>query len=276
MKELLIKDILINALKEDMPFGDMTTDYLVPKSLDGFAEVTAKDSGVIAGLDVFVMVFEIIDPELKVSNLVEEGAVINKGDVIITLSGSLHSILKGERLALNLLQRLSGIASMTRQYCDTIKDLTTVIVDTRKTTPGLRLLEKLAVQAGGAMNHRYNLSDAVMIKDNHIKACGSINEAVSRIKNNIPFTTKVEVEVTNLEEFKEAHATSTDIIMLDNMTNKDMKMAVEMNKGKCILEASGNMTLERIRSVALTGVDYISVGALTHSVNSMDISLNLL
>ncbi|WP_105614072.1 carboxylating nicotinate-nucleotide diphosphorylase [Vallitalea okinawensis] len=276
MKELIVQDILINALKEDMPYGDMTTDYLIPSSLSGFVEVKAKESGVIAGLDVFRMVFRIIDPKIRVSNHVEDGDLISKGDVFITISGSTNAILKGERLALNLLQRLSGIATQTRQYCEAIKDLPTVIVDTRKTTPGLRLLEKMAVQAGGASLHRYNLSDAVMIKDNHIKACGNITQAVSQVRNKIPFTTKVEVEVSNLEEFKEALATSTDIIMLDNMTNIDMKSAVEMNKGKCILEASGNMNLERIRSVALTGVDYISVGALTHSVKSLDISLNLL
>ncbi len=276
MKEQLIKDILINALKEDMPYGDITTDNLISPHLNGTAQVTANQKGIIAGLDVFIKVFELVDPDLNVNLHTSNSSEVCKGDLLITLTGSIRSILKGERLALNLLQRLSGIATLTKKYCDEISDLPTVIVDTRKTTPNLRLLEKMAVHSGGGKNHRFSLSDAVMIKDNHIKASGGITNAVHQIKRKVGHTTKIEVEVTNLHEFREAMATCVDIIMLDNMSNEEMKEAVDLNMGKCILEASGNMTIDRIREVALTGVDIISIGALTHSVTALDISLNLI
>ncbi|ABR46262.1 nicotinate-nucleotide pyrophosphorylase [Alkaliphilus metalliredigens QYMF] len=272
---LLIEDIIKNALIEDMNYGDITTDALVDGDKTGIAIITAKEEGVIAGTSIVEMVFKLVDQTLYVTNLKQDGEKVNTGDNMIEVDGNIKSILKGERIALNFMQRMSGIATTAREFADRVEGFNTKIVDTRKTTPGLRSLEKYAVKVGGCYNHRFNLSDAVLIKDNHIKAVGGITEAVKRCRVQIPHTAKIEVEVESLEQLEEAIEVKADIIMLDNMTVEMMKEAVQRTKGRALLEASGNMTKEKIKEVAATGVDFISVGLLTHSVKAMDISLNI-
>lgn len=270
-----IDPIIIKGLDEDISYVDITSDVLLPEDHVSTAEMKTKASGVIAGINVAKRVFELVDSQLKIEVLIEDGTYVESQTVIFRVTGSSRSILKGERVALNLLQRMSGIATMSYDYAQEVKDFKLRVVDTRKTTPGLRILEKYAVKAGGCHNHRFNLSDAVMIKDNHIKAVGSITAAVELAKAEIPHTTKVEVEVENLDQLKEALLVGADIIMLDNMTNEMMEEAVAINKGQAILEASGNMTKSRLRGVGEIGIDVVSVGALTHSVSAFDISMNI-
>ncbi len=264
-------------LEEDMPFGDVTTDAILDETILGSGALIAKESGVLCGIEIFEMIYECIDKKVKIDKKKSDGMKIEAGDVIGEISGPIASILKGERLGLNIMQRLSGIASKSQIYAEAVKQYDTKIVDTRKTTPGLRSLEKYAVRVGGCTNHRYSLSDAVMIKDNHIAGAGSITEAVRRVKACIPHTAKIEVEVETFNELREVIHTGVDIILLDNMTTEQLRRAVrfvkEHAKKAISLEASGNMTLERLPEVAATGVDIISVGALTHSVNALDISL---
>jgi nicotinate-nucleotide pyrophosphorylase (carboxylating) len=266
-----INTIIHNALKEDIPTIDVTTDNLFT---DEVSEGTfiAKESGVLSGVKIMKRVFEIVDPDIYIKVINTDGMYVEKGDVIAIISGKSRSILKGERIALNLMQRMSGVATLTRQFVDKIKNGHTKILDTRKTTPNLRIIEKMAVLDGGVINHRFSLSDQVMIKDNHIKAAGSITKAVEIIKSKIDHKIKIEVEVETFEQFLEAIETECDIIMLDNMDNDLTRKCVEANNGK-LLEASGNMVLDRIYSVSETGVDFISVGALTHSYKALDISL---
>lgn len=274
--KLELKENILRWLKEDTPFGDVTTQNIVIDNQTSSGRLIAKEDGVICGLEVVQMVFDSIDSNESNVNCVfncQEGEFVKQGSVIGVIHGDLRTILIGERLALNLLQRMSGIASLSRKYADQVKHLDVKIVDTRKTTPGLRSLEKYAVKIGGCHNHRYSLSDAVMIKDNHIAAAGNITMAVKMVRDNIPHTMKIEVEVETLEELNEALQANTDIIMLDNMDIETMTKAVDLAKGKAILEASGNMSLDRILDVAMTGVDIISVGSLTHSVKALDISL---
>lgn len=268
-----LKNDIQQWLNEDMPFGDITSMHLKDMATDVSARLLAKESGIICGSDVFDMVFEALDTTINIDWQKPEGAAVATGDLLATVKGPLDKILMGERLALNLLQRMSGIATLSSFYAKAVRDYPVRVVDTRKTTPGLRQLEKYAVRTGGCYNHRYSLSDAVMIKDNHIKAAGSITEAVTYIREAIPHTTKIEVEVETLEALEEAILNDVDIIMLDNMDNAMIAAAVKTAKGKAILEASGNMSLDRLPSVAATGVDVISVGALTHSVKALDISL---
>lgn len=276
MFDWMLDPLIENSLREDMPFSDITTDALVCETVGAEAILTAKTSGVVAGLPVAVRVFQKVDASLVIEPVAAEGTWVDKGAVLLRVQGSAASLLKAERTALNLLQRLSGIATAARAYTDAVKDLPVRIVDTRKTTPQLRNLEKYAVRMGGAHNHRFSLSDAVMIKDNHIAAAGSIEAAVSRAKARIPHTMTIEVEVTDLNQLQEALDAGADIIMLDNMSLEMMARAVSQAKGQVILEASGGVTLETVREIALTGVDVISVGALTHSVKSMDISMALI
>ncbi len=264
-------------LEEDMPFGDITTEYILDKSTMGCGQLIAKEKGILCGVDVFKKVYHCLDPSVAVIHDVVDGDMVSPGQLIGEIKGSMNSILKGERVGLNILQHLSGIATRASLYAKEVEGLQTVIVDTRKTTPGFRSLEKYAVRVGGCVNHRYSLSDAVLIKDNHIAGAGSIMKAVKAVRQHIPHTVKVEVEVETLDEVNEALQADVDIIMLDNMTVNEMSKAVQyvrntVNKS-ISLEASGNMTLERIREVAKTGVDIISVGALTHSVKALDISL---
>ena len=268
-----LKEDIKRWLMEDMPFGDITSMNLACTDQEVESVLLAKEEGVLCGASVFDMVFEAVSGDIHVNWLVVEGASVAAGTKLAELKGPLDKILMGERLALNLLQRMSGIATMSAAYADAVKDYPVRIVDTRKTTPGLRQLEKYAVRTGGCFNHRFSLSDAVMIKDNHIKAAGSITKAVKSIQAELPHTVKIEVEVESLEQLQDALENKADIIMLDNMNNDTMTQAVALTQGKAILEASGNMSLERLPEVAATGVDIISVGALTHSVMALDISL---
>jgi nicotinate-nucleotide pyrophosphorylase (carboxylating) len=273
-KELLDNCIeLINrALDEDVNSGDLTTNLLIPASKRTTAVMIAKADGIIAGLEIAEMVFKKLDPQIQFKAEISDGDHVKKGDLICTIEGSYRALLTGERLALNLLQRLSGIATETGKYVEAVKDSKTKILDTRKTVPGLRLLDKYAVKAGGGTNHRIGLFDMILIKDNHISVAGGITNAVNAIRPNIPEGMKIEVETSNLDEVKEAIANNVDIIMLDNMDNTTMKAAVKLINGKAKIEASGNMNLDRVKEVAATGVDFISIGALTHSVVALDIS----
>ncbi len=273
MNKLLVEDIIKNGLKEDINYFDAATDLLIDEKSQSSAYLISKEMGILAGIEVFKQVFEILGGDVEFTQNFNDGDSLKQGDVILELFGNTRTILKGERLALNLLQRMSGIATLSREFADKVEGLNTRIVDTRKTTPNLRILEKYAVGVGGCFNHRYNLSDAMMIKDNHIQAVGSIKKAVELGKENIPHTMKIEVEVKNIEELNEAIEAKADIIMLDNMSIKEMKKSVEIAKGKAVIEASGGVDLNTVREIALTGVDVISVGALTHSYKALDISL---
>ena len=270
-----IDPIIMRGLDEDVSYIDITSDVLIPADAVSVAEMMTKDKGVVAGLYVAKRVFELVDDSLVIEILAKDGDLVEDRQVIFRVEGSTRSILKAERVALNLLQRMSGIATLSNKYNREVKDYQLRVVDTRKTTPGIRILEKYAVKMGGCSNHRFNLSDAVMIKDNHIKAVGSITKAVELAKREIPHTTKVEVEVESLDQLKEALSSGADIIMLDNMSNEMMMEAVKINNGRAILEASGNITIERLKSIGEIGIDVVSVGALTHSVNAFDISMNI-
>lgn len=264
--------IIKNALIEDMPSGDITTDNLFHDE-ESTAHFIAKAPGVISGIDIAYETFKMVDPDINFVIIKPNASIVNKGDIIAVVSGYSRSILKAERVALNFLQRMSGIATLTRQFVLQTEGSKAKILDTRKTTPNLRTLEKRAVKDGGGVNHRMNLSEMVMIKDNHIKAAKTITNAVNIIKEKVSSDILVEVEVESIDQLKEALETKVDIIMLDNMSCDLMAECVKINQHRKKLEASGNMTLERVKEVALTGVDYISVGALTHSFDSLDISL---
>jgi nicotinate-nucleotide pyrophosphorylase (carboxylating) len=267
-------DLLIEiGLKEDVNTGDLTTDLLVPASIQTTAIMIAKADGIIAGIKVAEAVFLKLDPTIEFIAEVSEGSVIRNGDLICTIKGSYRALLTGERLALNFLQRISGIATETAKFVEAVRGFKIKILDTRKTVPGLRFLDKYAVKAGGGSNHRMGLYDMIMIKDNHISIAGSITQAVEAIRPSVPDNMKIEVETTTLEEVEEALQAGADIIMLDNMDIKTMQKAVLIINGKAQTEASGNMNLEKIKEVAATGVDFISIGALTHSVTALDISL---
>lgn len=267
--------LIAKALREDIGPGDITTESLIPNGIFGEAKIVAKERLVIAGIDVAREVFREVNSGISFVTVRLDGDELHQGAVIATVSGELASLLTAERVALNLMQRLSGIATLTREYVKKVEGTKVRIVDTRKTTPGLRLLEKYAVTAGGGKNHRFGLFDGILIKDNHIAAVGSINEAVKIARGKAPHTLKVEVEAENLEQVKEALASGADIIMLDNMDIGTMRDAVGMIEGKALIEASGGISLENVREVAETGVDYISVGAITHSARSMDISMEV-
>lgn len=260
------------ALQEDVGDGDITTDNIVPSGLRRKANMVAKSDGVVAGLPVAEMVFKKLDPDLIWNEIVRDGAKVKKGDVLVEFEGTYRALLTGERTALNFLQRLSGIATMSAKYADAVKDFQTVILDTRKTLPGFNKLDKYAVKTGGASNHRHGLHDMAMIKDNHIQVAGGITAAVKAVRSSVDMGIKIEVETTTLAQVQEAIDAGADIIMLDNMDNETMRKAVLLIADRAKVEASGNITLERLREVAATGVDFISIGALTHSVSAMDIS----
>lgn len=265
-------------LEEDIGSGDVTTMTTIPLDHESKGILHVKEDGVVAGLPVAEAVFRVVDPELEWRPLVADGTRVSKGTILAEVHGNTRSILLGERVALNLMQRLSGIATRTRQYVDALEGLPTRLVDTRKTTPGHRMLEKYAVRVGGGHNHRFGLYDAVMIKDNHIKGSGGISQAVAAARSQIPHTMKIEVEVENFHQLEQAMAAGADIIMLDNMKPSDMKEAVRIMKERSphiLVEASGSVTLDTIKSIAETGVDVISVGRLTYSVQALDISLDL-
>ena len=260
------------ALKDDVGDGDITTNSIVPAEIRRKAKMVAKADGVIAGLPVAEMVFRKLDPDLIWNELVKEGDKVKNGDVLVEFKGSYRALLTGERTALNFLQRLSGIATMAAKYADEVKDFNTTILDTRKTLPGFNRLDKYAVKTGGASNHRHGLHDMVMIKDNHIEVAGGITPAVLAVRSNISHGIKIEVETTTLAQVQEAIAVKADIIMLDNMDIETMRKSIELIAGRAKIETSGNITLDRLREIASTGVDFISVGALTHSVSALDIS----
>lgn len=275
--EVLIESIK-GWLQEDVGSGDVTTAATIPEGHASTAIIHAKESGVIAGLSIAELVFHIVDPALEFRAEVQDGDRVKKGTVLCVVQGSTHKLLTGERLALNLLQRLSGIATRTRTFVDEISGLPVRLVDTRKTTPGHRQLEKYAVRVGGGHNHRFGLYDAVMIKDNHIKGSGGIAKAIERARAVIPHTMTIEVETENLSQVNEAIEAGADIIMLDNMNEKNMREAVHHIRNAAPhvkIEASGNVSLATIRGIAETGVDIISVGRLTYSFESLDISLDL-
>jgi nicotinate-nucleotide pyrophosphorylase (carboxylating) len=267
--------VIRTALEEDIGPGDITTGAALRGDETGIATATAKTEMVVAGIDVFGEVFLLLDSSLIFKARRRDGETVGSGDLLAEISGNLASILTAERVALNLFQRMSGIATMTRRYSDAISGTKAKILDTRKTAPGLRTLDKYAVRVGGGFNHRFALYDGVLIKDNHITAAGGIGPAVRRVRERIPHTLRIEVEIKDMAELEEALAAGADTILLDNMGLKEMAGAVQRVAGKIPLEASGNMTLERVREVAATGVDLISVGALTHSVTAADISLNV-
>jgi nicotinate-nucleotide pyrophosphorylase (carboxylating) len=265
------------ALEEDTGGGDITSESLIPAGLQAKTTLLAKAEGVLAGVDLVKLVFIKVDSNLKFKILLKDGVKLHPGDIIATVTGNARSILKAERLALNFVQRLSGIATHTNQFVEMIKDLPVDILDTRKTTPGMRLLEKYAVSMGGGRNHRFNLSDGILIKDNHIaslRAHGmTLQEIIGQAKVSAPKGIRVEVEVTNLKEVREAVAAGADIIMFDNMSPALMRRAVKLVPSGIYMEASGNITLKTVRAVAESGVNFISVGALTHSSKALDMSL---
>lgn len=270
-----IDGIIENALLEDIHTGDITTQAVVPGKREAKARLVAKETFVLAGIHVAARVFYLLDRETVFTTRFEDGDVATKGDTIAEIKGDASLLLQGERVALNLLQRMSGVATLTARYRDAVKGAGARVVDTRKTTPGLRQLEKYAVRVGGGHNHRTGLYDGILIKENHISAAGGISPAVRRAREFAPHTMRIEVETENLEQVAEAMAAGADIIMLDNMDLEMMRRAVAMVDGKALLEASGGVNLDTIADIAATGVDIISVGALTHSARAMDISMLL-
>lgn len=270
-----IDNIITTALMEDINYIDAAADNLIPPEHRSSAYYVAKDTGVVCGIEVAKRVFDLAGGDVDFRILLPDGSKVKKGDIIAELEGSTLTLLKGERTALNLLQHMSGIATATNKCVELVNGTNASVTDTRKTLPGLRALQKYAVTVGGGKNHRFNLSDAAMLKDNHIDAYGGITAAVTALREKIGHTVKIEVEVRTLDELREALDNKVEIIMLDNMSCDEMKKAVEITNGAALLEASGNVTAENIRSVAETGVDIISLGALTHSVKCFDISMKI-
>ena len=266
-------DLILSALKEDITSEDITTNSVMPDYRKGEVELICKEDGVIAGLGVFKRVFELLDEKTEVTFYCKDGDSVKKGDKLGVVSGDIRVLLSGERTALNFLQRMSGIATYTRCVAELLKGSKTKLLDTRKTTPNMRIFEKYAVKVGGGYNHRYNLSDGILLKDNHIGAAGGVKQAVEMAKEYAPFVRKIEVEVETLDMLREALEAGADIIMLDNMSVEDMKQAVKLAAGKAETECSGNVTKENVARLAEIGVDYISSGALTHSSPILDLSL---
>lgn len=272
---IIVERAIKNAIVEDNHYIDITTDLLIDPLKSAHAVMRAKQDGIICGLEVAMQCFRLFDKGCQFELAISEGDAVKNGQTIMRISGKARALLKAERIALNFIQRMSGIATMTKQYVDTLNNPKIKLVDTRKTTPNFRVFEKYAVSVGGAFNHRYNTSDCMMIKDNHIKVCGGIGQAVNQAKRKLGHAVRIEVEVANLIQLKEALAAKVDIIMLDNMSLDDMQQAAQIVNGKAILEVSGNVTLERLGELAKLPVDVISTGALTHSYSALDISLKV-
>ena len=274
-----VERVVEQALDEDLGQGDVTTEALIPDKLTGRGAIVVKEEGVLAGIGVAAMVFSRVDPSLELEELARDGQKVYPGDVVAAVDGKIASILRGERVALNFLQRLSGIASETAWYVAAVSSLKASILDTRKTTPGLRMLEKYAVRMGGGQNHRDSLGNGILIKDNHLAALASngigLAEAVKKTRHNVPNSLKIEVEVETVAQAQEAIESGADILLLDNMSIDDMRRVVELAQGRVITEASGGISLDTVRSVAETGVNCISIGALTHSVKVLDINLEM-
>ena len=276
LNSIYVDEIIKTALLEDINYLDTTTDYLIDENQENTAKFLAKSDGILCGLEIALRVFEILQPNgFEVKIFKHDGDKLSKGDIIAEIHGKTRTILKGERTALNLIQHMSGIATATNNAVEIIKGTKASIADTRKTLPGMRPLQKYSVTVGGGRNHRYNLSDAAMLKDNHVDAGGGIANAVAKLKSKLGHMTKIELEVRNLDELKQALEAKVDVIMLDNMSPELMKEAVEITNGQALLEASGGITDETLREIAETGVDIISMGALTHSVKAFDISLKI-
>lgn len=276
LNKFYVDKLIEDALLEDINYVDVATDYLIPEEQENSAQFIAKADGVLCGLDLALRVFELIQPDFTAEVFKRDGDELKKGDIIAKISGKTKTLLKGERTALNLIQHMSGVATATNNAVKIVEGTNASIADTRKTLPGLRPIEKYAVTVGGGKNHRYNLSDCAMLKDNHVDAGGGITNAVTTLRKKLGHTVKIELEVRNLEELKEALSVDVDIIMLDNMSCEDMKKAVEITAGRAKLEASGGITDETLRAVAETGVDIISMGTVTHSVKAFDISLKII
>jgi len=270
-----VDNLIKLALDEDIGIKDLTTASIISPGKEVTAKVIANEDAVLSGLDIFYKVFTFLNSEVKFKKFYGDGDHIKKGDVIANIICDAVDLLRGERVALNFMQRLSGIASLTHMYVEKVKGYNTKVVDTRKTTPGWRSLEKYAVKMGGGMNHRSGLFDGVLIKDNHIRVCGGISQAVKKARCNIPHIFKIEIEVKNLDELREAIDSGVEVIMLDNMDIKEMEKAVQIVNKRTIIEASGGINLDNIVDVAKTGVDIISVGALTHSARACDISMDI-
>lgn len=270
-QKLNLDTYILNALKEDITSEDVTTNAVMRSAVTGSADLICKQDGIICGLDIFKRVFELLDETSSFKSHFKDGDFVKNGDLLGVISGDIRALLSGERTALNYLQRMSGIATFTNEFASELKGFKTRLLDTRKTTPNMRPFEKYAVKVGGGHNHRYNLSDGILIKDNHIGAAGSITNAVRLAKEYAPFVRKIEIEVENLDMLKEALSAGADIIMLDNMDNETMKEAVRLTAGKAETECSGNVTKERLKEIAEIGVDYVSSGALTHSAPIIDI-----
>lgn len=268
-----VDKLILMALQEDITSEDVTTNAVMPDSVQGEVDLIAKANGIIAGLDVFARTFKLLDEKTNIEFLVKDGDTVAKGQLLAKVQGDIRVLLSGERVALNYLQRMSGIATYTRQVADLLKGSKTRLLDTRKTTPNMRIFEKYAVTVGGGYNHRYNLSDGILLKDNHIGAAGSVAKAIKMAKSYAPFVRKIEVETEDLDMVKEALEAGADIIMLDNMSVDMMKEALNLIKGKAQTECSGNVTKENIKNLVEIGVDFISSGALTHSAPILDLSL---
>ena len=268
-----VDDYIINTLKEDITSEDVSTNAVMPEDKQGRADLICKQDGVICGLDVFERTFKLLDEASRFEANFKDGDYVKKGDLLGVIYGDVKAILSGERTALNYLQRMSGIATMTREYVNELEGYKTILLDTRKTTPNMRPFEKHAVKVGGAVNHRYNLSDGVLLKDNHIGAAGSVTNAIKMAKAYAPFVRKIEIETETLAQVQEALDAGADIIMLDNMDNDTMRKAVEMIGDKAQTECSGNVTKARLKDIAQIGVDFVSCGALTHSAQILDVSL---
>lgn len=266
-------DYIIHALKEDITSEDVSTNAVMPENKQGTAQLICKADGIICGLEVFERTFTLLDDTFRFETEIKDGERVKKGQLLGTLLGDIKALLSGERTALNFLQRMSGIATITGEYAKELEGTKTTLLDTRKTTPNMRPFEKYAVTVGGGKNHRYNLSDGVLLKDNHIGAAGSVSKAIKMARDYAPFVRKIEIETENIEQVKEALDAGADIIMLDNMDNETMKKCVELIGSRAQTECSGNVTKERLREIAAIGVDYVSSGALTHSAPVLDVSL---
>lgn len=268
-----VDEYILNTLKEDITSEDVSTNAVMPEDKNGKADLICKQDGIICGLGIFERTFKLLDENSHFETEVKDGDFVKKGQVIGVIYGDIKALLSGERTGLNYLQRMSGIATITKEYAAALEGYKTVLLDTRKTTPNMRPFEKYAVTVGGGKNHRYNLSDGVLLKDNHIGAAGSITKAITMAKEYAPFVRKIEIETETLDQVQEAVNAGADIIMLDNMDNETMKKAVELIGGRAETECSGNVTKERLKEIAEIGVDFVSCGALTHSAPIMDISL---
>jgi nicotinate-nucleotide pyrophosphorylase (carboxylating) len=271
----IVDEVVRRALSEDVGTGDITTLLAVPDGLEAVGDFIATQPGVLAGMPVVERVFYWVNPTVRLERMVKEGQHFEAGAVLAQVRGEARALLTAERVALNFLQRLSGIATLTARFVETVRDLPVRICDTRKTTPGLRYLERYAVRVGGGYNHRFGLYDAVLIKDNHLAVCGGIAQAVHRVRRVLPHTMKVEVECATLQQVQEALEAGVDVILLDNMTLEELRESVRIAKGRAFLEASGGVRLDTVRRIASTGIDAISVGALTHSAPAIDIKLEL-